>query len=233
MISDFGLSTRDTRTNTLQPMFYLVLTLGSLYLLILGFRVGGTSWESLRSDLFNLPVAITATGFLGWAMRLQTPTMQRLMQPFFWGVVCHVLADILQAMLEFGFKIQLNSNPIDLIYVLSSLLYFVGLLRIPLRKISRVELLRLSLDVVLLILTVGILFWTSFLDKILEAGGQLQIPGTVGFFSASPDLHRIPFNGTPLDDRSLRCHYCHDAKQKRTTTTGHSGNPGYFVAGFD
>ena len=199
MISDFGLSTRDTRTNTLQPMFYLVLTLGSLYLLILGFRVGGTSWESLRSDLFNLPVAITATGFLGWAMRLQTPTMQRLMQPFFWGVVCHVLADILQAMLEFGFKIQLNSNPIDLIYVLSSLLYFVGLLRIPLRKISRVELLRLSLDVVLLILTVGILFWTSFLDKILEAGGQLQIPGTVGFFSASPDLHRIPFNGTPLD----------------------------------
>jgi signal transduction histidine kinase len=199
MISDFGLPTRDTRTNTLQPMFYLVLTLSILYLLTLGFRVGGTSWESIRSDLFNLPVGITATGFLGWAMRLQTPTMRRLMQPFFWGVLCHVLVDILQAILEFGFNIQLNSNPIDLIYLVSSLLFLVGLLRIPLRTTSRIELVRLSLDVALLILTVGILFWTSFLEKILETGGQLQIPGTVGFLSASPDLHRIPFNGTALD----------------------------------
>jgi signal transduction histidine kinase len=196
MISDFGISSRDTRASSLQPMFLLVMTLAVGYLLLLGLNIGDTSWERFRTDLFNLPVEIVATFFLARALSLN-PSLRHIMQPLFFGVLLHVLVDILHAILEFGFKTHFNS--IDLIYGVSSLCFLIGFIRIPLRKTSRLELVRLSLDVTLLVLTIGVLFWTSFLGKIVENGGQLLIPGLSGSPNTNPDLESIPFNGTPLD----------------------------------
>jgi signal transduction histidine kinase len=196
MISDFGISSRDTRASSLQPMFLLVMTLAVGYLLLLGLNIGDTSWERFRTDLFNLPVEIVATFFLARALSLN-PSLRHIMQPLFFGVLLHVLVDILHAILEFGFKTHFN--PIDLIYGVSSLCFLIGFIQIPLRKTSRLELVRLSLDVTLLVLTIGVLFWTSFLGKIVENGGQLRIPGLSGSPNINPDLESIPFNGTPLD----------------------------------
>lgn len=197
MISDFGISNRKTRASTLQPMFLLVMTLSLGYILTLGLNIGGTSWAHFRTNLFNIPVEIVATVFLARALRIQNPNLRHIMQPLFWGVAVHVLANILRAILEFGFNI--NSSPMNLIYGLSSLCFAIGLIRIPLRKTSRLELVRLSLDVALLTLTVGILFWSSLLGKVLQNDGQLLIPGYSGLSQTITDLHGTPFNGTPLD----------------------------------
>jgi signal transduction histidine kinase len=196
MISDFGSSNHNSRASSLQPLFLLVMTLGVGYLLTLGLNIGGTAWETIRADLLNLPVEIVATFFLARALSLQTPNLQYIMQPLFWGVAVHVLVDTLRAILEFGFNTQFNQ--IDLIYGLSSVLFLVGLVRIKLRKTNRLELLRLSLDVALLVLTTSILFWTSFLGKIVENGNQLLIPG-LSAISKITNLYRIPFHGTLLD----------------------------------
>jgi signal transduction histidine kinase len=197
MISDYGISNRDTRANSLQPLFLLVMILSVGYLLLLGLNIGGTSWERLRTDLFNLPVELMATLFLARALSLQPPNLQNIMKPLFWGVLFHVLVDILRAILELGFKTHFN--PIDLIYGISSLCFLIGLIRMKLRKTSRLELVRLSLDVTLLVLTISVLFWTTFLGKIVENGGQLLIPGLPGFPNINPNQENIPFNGTPLD----------------------------------
>ena len=199
MISDFGGSNRDTRASSLQPMLFVVLTLSTLYLLTLGLRLGGTSWQGFRSDLLNLPVELVASAFIAWVLRVQNPTMQHLIRPFFWGVVLHVLADILRAWLEFGLKTQFSPNPVNLLYFVSSSFILIGLLRIPRRKTTRFEIIRLSLDVTLLVLTAAILFWSLFLKSIIENGGQLSIAAMLGSGSTSTTLQRVPFNGTPLD----------------------------------
>ncbi len=193
MISDFGLSSRNTRVSALQPLLWLVLTLSALYLLALAFKIGGNDWAILRSNLFNLPVAIVAMAFLSLAFRAFDPNMQRLMRPFFWGIALHVLADVLLAIFEFGNQTQIGSVFVGVLLWLSSGIFLLGLFRTPLRKTSRLELLRLSLDVTLLLLTAAILFWTSFLGGIIENNGLLRDLGTSGISS------QIPFNGTPLD----------------------------------
>ncbi len=185
--------TRNTRASSLQPMFWLVMAFGIGYLLILGLEIGGTSWANLRSELLNLPVEIIATVFLVQVLQIQNPTLRHIMQPLFWGVLLHVLGDSLQAILEFGFKTQFNQ--IDLIYGLSSLCFLMGLIRIKLRKTTRLEIVRLSLDVALLVLTISILFWTAYLGNVIENGGQLLIPG-ISWFS---QVYAKNFNGTPID----------------------------------
>jgi signal transduction histidine kinase len=197
MISENSISNRDIRARTLQPAFLMILTLSLGYLLILGLQVGGTSWQHIRGELLNLPVEIAMIFFLAQALRMQNPSLKPIMQAFFWGIALHVLANILYTTFEFGFKTQFY--PIDLMHGLASVFFIVGLLRIPVRKTTRLELVRLSLDVFLLVLTVGVLFWTSFLGKIVENGGQLLIPGTTALSNANTDLHRIPFRGTPID----------------------------------
>ncbi len=212
MIPEVAFTTPDPRFKTLKPMFLLILTLGMTYFLMLGLRIGGTNWQQARVVLFNLPIEILALVFLARALQIQNPNLRFIMQPFVWGGGLHVLADILHAILEFGLQSRLNQahfstvpfspvqfNPIDLMYAGTSLLLIIGLLRIPRRKTSRLEVVRSSLDVSLLVLTVGILFWTSFLDKIIQNGGQLLIPGTTAFRVANADLPRVPFNGTPID----------------------------------
>jgi signal transduction histidine kinase len=196
MISDANISNHDTKINSLQPMFLLVLTLAGGYLLTLALNLGGTSWANIRTGLFNLPVEISATAFLARVSRIQNPSIQKMIQPLFWGVLLHLTANILNAILEFGFGNQ--SLPIDLMYGLSSLCFLLGFIRTGLRKTSRLELVRLSLDVTLLILTIGILFWTSFLGKIIQDSGQL-LPVTTGFSQIKTDLQRLPFGGTPID----------------------------------
>jgi signal transduction histidine kinase len=197
MIPEIGILTRDTRASSLQPMFLLVMTLGVGYLLILGFDLGGTNWANIRSNLLNLPVEIIASAFLARALNLQNPNLRQIMQPVFWGVLLHVMVDVLHAILEFGFKTQLGS--IGLIYGLSSLCFAFGLFRVRLRQTSRLELVRLSLDVILLVLTLGVLFWTSFLSKIIENNGQLLLPSISGISKVTFEAQRSPFNGTPLD----------------------------------
>lgn len=202
MIPETALANRDLRFKALQSIFLLASALGIGYLLVLGLQIGGTNWQQARVLLFNLPVEIMAMVFLARALRIHNPNLRSTMQPFVWGIGLHVLADILHAIFEFGFQTQLKQlgfNPIDLMYAGTGVMFIVGLLRIPLRKTTRLEMVRLSLDVSLLILTVGILFWTSFLENILQNDGRLLIPGSAAFNDTHTDLHRIPFNGTPLD----------------------------------
>jgi signal transduction histidine kinase len=197
MIPEVGILTRNTRTSSLQPMLLLVMTFSVGYLLILGFNLGGTDWQNIRSSLLNLPVEIIASAFLARVLNLQNPNLRHIMQPVFWGVLLHVMVDVLHAILEFGFNTRLGS--IDLIYGLSSLCFALGLIRVSLRQTNRLELVRLSLDVALLVLTLGVLFWTSFLSKIIENNGQLLLPSISGISKITFELQRNPFNGTPLD----------------------------------
>ena len=200
MIPDVVFTKPDPRFKALLPLFVLILTLGIVYFLILGFQIGGTPWQQTRAIVFNLPIEVLAMVFLARALQIQNLNLKPIMQPFVWGVGLHVLADITHAILKYGFQIQFQNqiNPIDLMFAATSLIVMMGLLRTPLRKTSRIELLRLSLDVTLLVLTIGILFWTSFLDKIVANGGELSLAGATNFSSAS-NLVRIPFNGTPID----------------------------------
>ncbi len=197
MIPEVAQARPDPRFGALRLMFVLVCALGLGYFLALGLNIGGTTWQQARAVIFNLPVEIVAMLFFVQAYRLQNPTLRFIMQPFVWGAGLHVLADFLRVFFEFGYRPQVN--PIDLMYAGTSVLLIIGLLRVPLRKTSRLEVVRLSLDVSLLVLTVGILFWTSFLDKIVANAGQLLIPGTTAFASTNTNLPRVPFNGTPID----------------------------------
>jgi signal transduction histidine kinase len=202
MIPEVAFPNSDPRFKALRPFFLLTSTLGIVYFLMLGLQIGGPNWQQARALLFNLPLEIVAMVFLARALRIQNPNLRSIMQPFVWAVGLHVLADIFHAIFEFGFQSRLNQvrfNPIDLMYAGTSFLLIIGLLRVPLRKTTRLEVVRLSLDVSLLVLTVGVLFWTSFLDRIVQNGGQLLIPGTPAFVVANTALSRIPFNGTPID----------------------------------
>jgi signal transduction histidine kinase len=202
MIPEVAFPNSDPRFKALRPFFLLTSTLGIVYFLMLGLQIGGPNWQQARALLFNLPLEIVAMVFLARALRIQNPNLRSIMQPFVWAVGLHVLTDILHAIFEFGFQSRLNQvrfNPIDLMYAGTSFLLIIGLLRVPLRKTTRLEVVRLSLDVSLLVLTVGVLFWTSFLDRIVQNGGQLLIPGTSAFVVANTALSRIPFNGTPID----------------------------------
>jgi signal transduction histidine kinase len=202
MIPEVAFPNSDPRFKALRPFFLLTSTLGIVYFLMLGLQIGGPNWQQARALLFNLPLEIVAMVFLARALRIQNPNLRSIMQPFVWAVGLHVLTDILHAIFEFGFQSRLNQvrfNPIDLMYACTSFLLIIGLLRVPLRKTTRLEVVRLSLDVSLLVLTVGVLFWTSFLDRIVQNGGQLLIPGTSAFVVANTALSRIPFNGTPID----------------------------------
>ncbi len=196
MIPEVAFTNPDPRFKTLRPLFGLVCALSLGYFLILGLNLGATNWQQARAVILNLPVELVAMLFFVQTYRLQNPNLRFIMQPFVWGIGLHVLADFLRVFFEFGDRPQVN--PIDLMYAGTSVLLIIGLLRVPLRKTTRLEVVRLSLDVCLLVLTVGILFWTSFLDKIVANGGQLLIPGTTAF-AANADLPRVPFNGTPID----------------------------------
>jgi signal transduction histidine kinase len=194
MIPESALANRDLRFKVLQPMFLLTITLSIGYFLVLGLNLGASHWQQARSVLFNLPVEIMAMVFLARALALQNPNLRPIVQPFVWGIGLHILADVVLAFLEFGLK--LIFNPVDLMYGLGSLLLLYGFMRIPVRQTNRLEISRSILDVTLLVLTIAILYWSFFLGKIVENGGQLLLPGSS---SLDTQFAHIPFNGTPFD----------------------------------
>ncbi len=194
MIPETVLANRDLRFKTLQPLFLLTITLAVGYFLGLGLNLGGANWQQARHVFFNLPVEIMAMVFLARALQLQNPNLRPILQPFVWGIGLHIVADVIRAFFEFGLKPIFN--PVDLMCGLGSLLLLYGFLRIPVRQTNRLEMIRLSLDVTLLVLTIAILFWSFFLGKIVENGGQLLLPGSS---AVNAKFGQVPFNGTPFD----------------------------------
>jgi signal transduction histidine kinase len=196
------ISKRPSSQNSLLPVLSALLALTVLYFFVLGFQVGGRTWANLRSELFNLPVEMVAAVFLNLVVRSFDPTVQRLMKPFYWGLMLHILSNVLRAIFEFGVQSQVGLNGANTLLWVSSAIILFGLFRIPIRKTSRTELVRLSLDVSLLILTLGILFWTSFLGNMLSFGA-LEVPKLFNIASSNLQVSVMPFNGSPLDVLAL------------------------------
>ena len=150
-------------TTTLLTASLLTAVMHSLAVV---FQWGDPSWTLVRGDLINLPLSLFAA-LLCWVVAQRLEPEDRSGWRWFAVALTWSLTGTLIRNLGQQTPLQIPEVFQDAAKALFALSFLIGLLRLSAARISRLEHLKLSLDVTVIIIACLVVLWNAFLGRLL------------------------------------------------------------------
>lgn len=169
----------------------LVLLLGVSVLIhtaALIFSWGGEALQTLLGNTLNLPVNLLCFAIMLWVSRRHQGAMRRAWAWMAMAFLAYTVGDLVWAYLELVLQAEPFPSVADLFYILFPIGLGIGLWQLPKTRLSRLENLKLALDVLVVVAAVGVFSWQAFLAQTVQDYGQDWLTLGVSLFYPTADL---------------------------------------------
>lgn len=155
-----------------QWLLGLLVLSGVIHTLAVVVRSGDSARQVIVGDTINIPVSLLAASLLGWVAWQQAGRSRKAWLLMALAALAYAAGDTTWAYIE----LVLGQDPFpslaDGFYLLYPLLLLGGFLLFPRTALSRLEALKLGLDVAIIVLAVGVYAWNTFLAHAIESYGS-------------------------------------------------------------